>query len=51
MQIPTTNFTLEQSSSGSLAGPSAPYADGWYLKFTSPVPYSKYVTVFYGFAN
>lgn len=51
MQIPTTNFTLEQSSSGSLAGPNAPYADGWYLKFTSPVPYGKYVTVFYGFAN
>jgi hypothetical protein len=51
MQIPTTNFTLEQSSSGSLAGPGAPYADGWYLKFTSPVPYSKNITVFFGFAN
>jgi len=51
MQIPTTNFTLEQSSSGSLTGPNAPYADGWYLKFTSPVPFSKNVTVFFGFAN
>ena len=51
MQIPTTNFTLEQSSSGSLAGPNAPYADGWYLKFTSAVPLSKNVTVFFGFAN
>jgi hypothetical protein len=51
MQIPTTNFTLEQSASGSLAGPNSPYADGWYLKFTSPVPLSKNVTVFFGFAN
>lgn len=57
LQIPTTNFTLEQSSSGSLTGPSAPYADGWYLKFTSPVPAAGvggdpvYVTVFFGFAN
>jgi len=51
MQIPTTNFTLEQSSSGSLTGPGAPYADGWYLKFTSPVPFGKNVTVFFGFAN
>lgn len=51
IQIPSTNFTLEQSSSGSLSGPSAPYADGWYLKFTSPVPFSKNVTIFFGFAN
>jgi len=51
MQIPTTNFTLEQSASGSLTGPSSPYADGWYLKFTSPVPLAKNVTVFTGFAN
>jgi len=48
-QISTTNFTLEQSVSGSLTGPSAPYADGWYLKFTSAVPVGKYVTVYYGF--
>ena len=51
MQIPTTNFTLEQSASGSLTGPNAPYADGYYLKFTSPVPLAKYVTMFFGFAN
>ena len=50
-QIPTTNFTLEQSSSGSLTGPNAPYADGWYLKFTSAVDVGKYVTIYYGFAN
>ena len=51
LQIPTTNFTLEQSASGSLTGPNSPYADGWYLKFTSPVPLAKNVTVFTGFAN
>lgn len=50
-QISTTNFTLEQSVSGSLTGPNAPYSDGWYLKFTSPVPFGKYVTVYFGFAN
>lgn len=50
-QISTTNFTLEQSVSGSLTGPNAPYADGWYIKFTSPVPLGKYVTVYFGFAN
>jgi hypothetical protein len=24
---------------------------GYYLQFTSPVPYSKYVTVYHGFSN
>jgi len=53
IQIPTTNFTLEQSdgTAGSLAGPNAPYAAGWYLKFNSAVPFGKNVTVFFGFAN
>jgi hypothetical protein len=51
LQIPTTNFTLEQSVGGNLTGPNAPYADGYYFKFTSPVPYSKYLTTFYGFSN
>jgi hypothetical protein len=37
-QISGTNYTLEQSVSGSLTGPNAPYADGWYIKFTSPPP-------------
>lgn len=56
-QISTTNYTVEQSVSGSLAGPNAPYADGWYVKFTSAVPASGgggnpvYVTVYYGYAN
>jgi hypothetical protein len=57
MQISTTNFTIEQSVSGSLTGPNAPYADGWYVKFTSAVPATGgggnpvYVTVYYGYAN
>lgn len=56
-QISTTNYSVVQSVGGSLTGPNAPYADGWYIKFTSPVPASGsggnpvYVTVFYGYAN
>jgi hypothetical protein len=56
-QISTTNYTVQQSVSGSLTGPNAPYADGWYVKFTSPVPATGgggnpvYVTIFYGYAN
>jgi len=48
-QISTTNYTLEQSSSGNLTGPNAPYADGWYIKFTSAVPLGKPVTVIHNF--
>lgn len=48
-QIATTNYTLEQSVSGNLSGPSAPYADGWYLKFSTPVPLGKEVTVLHNF--
>lgn len=56
-QISTTNFSIEQSIGGGLAGPNAPYADGFYVKFTSPVPATSgggnpvYVTVYYGYAN
>lgn len=48
-QISVTNYTLEQSVSGNLNGPNAPYSDGWYLKFTSPVPLGKEVTVLHNF--
>lgn len=57
MQISATNFSVQQSVSGSLAGPGAPYANGWYVKFTSAVPATGgggnpvYVTVYYGYAN
>jgi len=56
-QISSTNFSVQQSVSGSLTGPNAPYADGWYVKFTSAVPATGgggnpvYVTIFYGYAN
>jgi hypothetical protein len=56
-QISTTNYSVVQSVGGSLTGPNAPYADGWYVKFTSPVPATGgggnpvYVTIFYGYAN
>jgi hypothetical protein len=52
-QISSTNFELVQLN-GSETGagyPNAPYAAGWYLHFTSAVPYGKYVTVYFGFAN
>jgi len=56
-QISVTNYSIEQSVSGNLTGPNAPYADGWYVKFTSAVPATGgggnpvYVTVYYGYAN
>jgi hypothetical protein len=37
MQISTTNYTLTSSNT--------------YITFTSPVPLSKYVTIYFGFAN
>lgn len=46
MQIANTNYTLVQNP---VAGPGAPYAAGWYLVFTSPVPLGKEVTVLHGF--
>jgi hypothetical protein len=49
LQLSTTNYTLEQSSSGNLAGPNSPYADGYYIKFLSPVPNGKAVTVLHNF--
>ncbi len=49
MQLATTNYTLEQSASGSLTGPNQPYADGYYIKFSSAVPTGKPVTVLHGF--
>ena len=48
-QISTTNYTLEQSVSGSLTGPNAPYADGWYIKFTGAPDLGKPVTVLHNF--
>ena len=48
-QLSTTNYTLEQSVSSSLAGPNSPYADGWYIVFTSPPDLAKPITVLHNF--
>lgn len=44
---PGTVFTATGAGSGT--GTARP--TGWYLTFTSAVPFGKYVTVFFGFAN
>ena len=52
VQIPTTNYTIHQTAEittgGAEEGPNAPYTasdTGWWIKFTSPVPTGKPVTV------
>ena len=52
LQIPVTNYTIHQtaaiSSGGAEQGPNHPYTasgTGWWIKFTSPVPTGKPVTV------
>ena len=44
-QLNVTNYDLVQSVAGGLTGPNQPYADGWYIRFGSPVPTGKPVTV------
>jgi hypothetical protein len=48
-QLSTTNYTLEQSVSGNLSGPNSPYADGYYIKFTSAPDLAKPITVLHNF--
>lgn len=52
IQIPQTNYTIHQTAEittgGAEEGPNAPYTEtdtGWWIKFTSPVPLGKYVTI------
>jgi hypothetical protein len=52
IQIPTTNYTIHQTAEittgGAFEGPNAPYTSsgsGWWIRFTSPVPTGKPVTV------
>jgi len=45
-QIHNTNYTIEQNPS---AGPGAPYATGYYIVFSEPVPTGKPITVLHGF--
>jgi len=48
-QVSATNYTLVQSVSGSLAGDGNPYADGWYIQFTSAPDLAKPITVLHNF--
>tara|TARA_Y100000389_G_C17431184_1_gene502727 strand:- start:751 stop:1284 length:534 start_codon:yes stop_codon:yes gene_type:complete len=48
-QVSTTNYTLEQSSSGNLTGPNQPYADGYYIKFSGAPDVGKPITVLHNF--
>lgn len=59
MQISETNYDIVYSDGvdGTL-GPNAPYAAGWYIKFTAPIPAVSvtstdtiYITIFYGYSN
>jgi len=43
-------FTYDNTN-GAATGDSEVRETGWYLQFTSPVPSSKYITVYFGFAN
>lgn len=48
IQIPQTNYYLEQTAQVNAAGPNNPYTEtdtGWWIRFTSAVPFSKPVTV------
>jgi len=45
-QISTTNYTLVQNPS---SGPNTPYAAGWYIVFSTPVPTGKPITVIHNF--
>ena len=45
-QISTTNYTLVQNPS---SGPNTPYAAGWYIVFSTPVPTGKRITVLHNF--
>ena len=52
VQLPTTNYTIHQTAEittgGPEEGPNAPYTEtdtGWWIKFTSPVPLGKPVTI------
>jgi hypothetical protein len=46
LQLNVTNYELVQNPQ---TGANAPYADGWYIQFDSPVPLGKPVTVLHGF--
>ena len=56
VQLPQTNYTIHQTAEittgGAEEGPNAPYTasdTGWWIKFTSPVPFGKSITVIHNF--
>ncbi len=58
MQISETNFNVVYSDGIASIGPSGVYAEGWYVKFNTPVPAANpgstdpvYITIFYGYSN
>lgn len=48
-QLSGSNYTLEENVGGSLTGPNEPYADGYYIKFTSPPGINLPITVLHNF--
>jgi len=56
-QISTTNFTIVQNPPGTALATygsvveGQPYPAGVYLRFESPVPLDKLVTIYFGFSN
>jgi hypothetical protein len=52
LQIPGTNYNIRQTAEVDATGPNTPYASsgtGWWIEFTSPVPFGKDVTVVHNF--
>jgi len=52
LQIPGTNYDIRQTAEVDITGPNAPYTStgtGWWIEFTSPVPFGKDVTVIHNF--
>ena len=52
IQIPVTNYNIRQTAEVDLTGPNTPYSEvgtGWWIEFTSPVPFGKTVTVVHNF--
>jgi hypothetical protein len=49
LTVEIQNYTLQTSTSGSLAGPNAPYADGSYIVFESPPDADRPVVAIHNF--
>lgn len=52
LQIPTDNYNIRQTAEVDATGPNTPYnavGTGWWVEFTSPVPFGKDVIVIHNF--